>query len=143
MMSFSVDPLSEEIVADIQPLLEENHAVSGQFDKLDINWDAYLSMPDSIIVFRMKDDVTTVGVLIFYVGIYPHNKNETYAEQLTFFVQNEYRQHSIKMLNLSEKVLPAHGCDFVIQSARAGSSFNKTLEHSGYELLDMKYAKRL
>lgn len=143
MINFSMDPLNEEIVADIQPLLDENHAVSGQFETLDIYWDLYLAMAAQIIVFRMKEEELTVGVLIFFVGTYPHNKNETYAEQLTFYVQPEYRKDSLKLLNLSEKILPAHGCDFVVQSARVDTPFCKTLERSGYEPLDMKYAKRL
>lgn len=143
MIQFNVDPLTEEMIEKIQPLLEENHAVSGQFDVLDIYWEQYLAISDSILLITITDDDRYVGILMLYMGIYPHNKNERYAEQITFFIQNEYRSQSKKMMTLSEDLLKAHDCSFVIQSARYGSSFCDKLERRGYKPLDIKFAKRL
>lgn len=143
MISFSIDKLNEELIEKIQPLLEENHAVSGQFEELDIFWEAYLQLSNSIIVICMKNDEEMVGILIFLIGPYPHNKNQIFGEQLTFFIQREHRIHAEKMLELSETVLAGYGCEFVIQSARYKSSFCNVLSKLGYDPLDMKYTKRL
>ena len=143
-MEFKVDFLDESLIPIIEPLIEENHAVSGQFDELDLNWDMYLHNAKNIVVIRLQDDNDIcVGVLIFVIGYYPHNKEQVFADQLTFFVQYEHRLHVKKMMDLSEGILESYGCEFVIQSARYGSKFCKTLVKEDYEPLDVKYMKRL
>jgi hypothetical protein len=143
MMEFKVDYLDEDIIESIIPLIEENHAVTGQFEELDMNWDGYLQLADDILVIRLMEDEVCVGVLIFLIGFYPHNQKQLFADQLTFFIQAEYRMQAIKMLQLSETFLKSRECEFVVQSARYGSKFCKTLEKIGYEPLDVKYSKRL
>lgn len=143
MMEFCVDYLSEEMISEIEPLIEENHAVSGQFEELDMDWDVYLSLAENIIVISLKDNGVMVGIMIFVIGPYPHNKTQLFADQLTYFIQLDYRKHSNQMLSLSEKILAGKGCEFVVQSARYNSRFGKNLEALGYKPLDVKYAKRL
>ena len=142
-MEFTVDRLSEDLVPKIEALIEENHAVSGQFEELDMDWDTYLSLANNIVVIGLKDDGIYVGILIFFIGPYPHNKNQLFADQLTYFIQRGYRDQAKKMLDLSETILASYGCEFVVQSARYGSRFGKSLELEGYEPLDIKYSKRL
>lgn len=142
MISISREALSPELIDLIMPMIEENHDETGQFEELDIDWESYLAMGDAINVFMIRTEFFC-GIMIVYIGPYPHNKEQLYAEQLTYFIQKEHRHYSPKVMLYVEAYCRHMGAEFIIQSARVGTKFVDSLDKMGYTPLDVRFAKRL
>lgn len=140
-MRLYFETLTPELVDKIQPIIEENWNETGHFDKLDIFWEMYLAADAS--VFLLEDSEELVGILMFYVGPYPHDKNTTYAEQLTFYIREGYRKYSTDMMEFAETILEEFEVKLVIQSAPPGSRFGNNLPERGYSPLETRFYKRL
>lgn len=140
-MNLYHEVLDEQIIEEIKPLIEENWSETGHFDRLDIYWEMYLTA--GVSCFMLKDDDDLVGVLLFYIGPYPHDKETTYAEQLTFYIRPGYRTFSKEMMEFSEEILRNIGATLVIQSAVEGSRFCNTLTKREFKPLEVRYFKRL
>jgi len=143
MKSIKYEAFNKDLIEEVSSLISENHALTGQFEVLNIDWDMYLNVSDNMIPIVLRIDDEIQGLLLFYVGPYPHNKDEKHADQLTFYVKPDHREWAKHMMSFAEDFMTAIECDFILQSARFGSYFCTTLEKRGYSPLDVKYVMRL
>ncbi len=143
-MIIMVEELTYKLIDEVMPIIQDNHDISGHFSELNIDWNSYLSIGDAFSAFVMRNECDEiVGILFFAIGAYPHNYEWMMAQQITFYVQPEYRKWSMKFMQYSEDFLKKAGVDIIIQAARVGTIFCKTLEQKGYSPADVTYTKRL
>ncbi len=138
------EDLTESLIKECTPILNQNHSETGQFEILDIDWDYYISLGERFIAFVLRDDKTKEikGVLFFLIGTYPHDKSLVMAQQVTFYVDKKYRTQSLKMIRFSE-VYFLGWVDLILQSARVDSDFCKILGRIGYNKEDLTFSRRL
>ena len=142
MIHVNLETLTDSLIDECRDIVYANHKESGQFDKLKIDWNMYLQTPGFVAIV-MRDVDTIVGILFFITGPFPHNTDWIAAQQVTYYILPKYRKHSKEMMSYSENLFRIHNVDLIIQSARIGTGFCKTLEHEGYEAQDITYTKRL
>lgn len=143
-MNVTRERLTLDLISELEMLLDDNHGETGHLPNLNINWDWYLALQDSLNIFTLRDDENQiVGVMAVYVGPYPHDVETLYAEQITYYIVPRYRRWSIKMMVYSETYCRELGCEIFIQSARIDTPFCKTLKRRKYEPVDVRFMKRL
>ena len=145
MIDIKLERLDFHLIDEIQMILDDNYEETSQFHQpLDIDWGMYMAIEGMFKAFVMRNmNRRVVGVLFFMVAPYPHIKTWIMAQQVTFYVEPDYRRHSLKMLNYSEKYLTEIGVDIIVQAARYNTGFCKVLDSKGYERADITYTKRL
>lgn len=144
-MNIKVERLTSELINECEPIVNRNHKETGQFiEDLNINWDAYLLMKDHFLAIIMRNEENKIcGILFFIVSSYSHISNLIVAQQVTFFIDKQYRLYSIKMLKFSENLFENSHVDFILQSARYHTSFCSVLSKLGYEPSDLTFIKRI
>lgn len=144
-MNIQVEKLTLELTKECSPIIARNYKETGQFNEdLDIDWDAYLLLDDCFVAIIMRDKMKDIcGVLFFIVSPYSHISYLVVAQQVTFYVDKQYRFYAIKMLKFSEIFLRNLHVDFILQSARYQTSFCDTLRKLEYEPSDLTFIKRI
>lgn len=145
MITIRMERLTHFLIDEVQMILDDNYAETSQFhEPMDIDWSMYMAIEGMFKAFVMRNmNDRVVGILFFMVAPYPHIKTWLMAQQVTFYVEPEYRRHSLKMINFSEQYLSEIGVDIIVQSARYDTGFCKVLDSRGYERADITYTKRL
>ena len=144
-VNIKVERLDNLLIAEIQEILKNNYAETAHFNiDLDINWDTYLLIGEAFYPIVMRNETNRiVGILFFLIDRYPHIQSLMMAQQITFFVEKEYRRYSLRLLKESENLLREIGIDLIIQSARYDSPLCKILEQKEYEKADLQFVKRI
>lgn len=143
-VTLKIEKLTKDLILEVEQILADNYEETKHFDEpLDIDWNMYLLIPTFTCFILRNTDNRIVGILFFVVTSYPHLKELLMAQQVTFYIEPEYRMNAFKMLQISEQHMSDNNVNIIVQSARFDSRFGKLLEHKGYEPQDITFTKRL
>lgn len=145
-----VEPLSRDLIARLDDIINRNWAETGGYGGLDLapDWDSYLNL-EVRGMFRCYvvtgPDWAIVGYAFYTVMYHPQSQYTSFAMQEACFVDEQYRKDGvgIQLVKFIEHDLRDGNIELMTQSARPGTPFNKVLERMGYELAENTYLKRL
>lgn len=138
--------MSYDIACRCMPILEMNHAESGQLKDEDFNptMDDFIEANDEFIAFLLWTDANEiVGVAFFFLGQHTQYAHLSVADQLTFYIMPDYRSYAVSFLHFTEHYFETHMIDIIQQGAIQGSRFSKLLRLKKYKAVDISYIKRL
>lgn len=96
------------------------------------------------VIFVAEADGGLVGMIALVALVHPIN-GRRYAEELTWWVEPEYRRSTIgpKLLGSAEDWARQNGCQGLKMVAPANSSIGTFYERRGYVLVESAYHKSL
>ncbi len=144
-MTIRREKLTRDLILEMNPLLDSNYKETGHlYEKLDINWDAYMSVGDAFVAIILRDGSGKIkGLMLLLVSPYSYISSLIVGQQLTFYIEKDRRFFANHMLNYSEELMDKMGVDFIIQSSKYESKFSDMLIKKGYQPSDLQFIKRL
>lgn len=147
-MNFVRETLSA-VKEEIQPLLEKHWKEIALYPDILLNpdWERYAGVEEhgALRIYTIRNDGTLVGYAVFFVLPSPHYKDSLQAGEDILFLDASLRGHfvGVRFMKFCEEELTKEGVQVVRHHTKAKFSFAPLLEHLGYELEDLVYAKRL
>jgi GNAT superfamily N-acetyltransferase len=147
MITFQRESVSEVVAEEVAPLLSAHWREIAHYQdiELDPDWEFYRTAP-FLRLFTARDEGTLVGYAVFMVARNKHYQASLQAVQDVLFVLPEYRGCTVgyRLIKFSDAQLKAEGVQVVYQHVKsAHRQMCRALDHQGYELVDLIYAKRL
>lgn len=140
MVDYYVEPLSDKLIAEVQPLIElhyEELTLHKQVIKLDPDWNRYKSLADQnmITIITARDKGVLIGYSLFFVSPHIHYKNNIMANNDVLFLHPDYRQGrtGLKLLRKCEQVLQEQQVDKIVWHVKYAKDFRQILYRLGYE----------
>lgn len=140
MVDFYQEPLSDKLIAEVQPLIELHYqelTLHKQVIKLDPDWARYKSLADQnmITIITARDKGILVGYSLFFVSPHIHYKNNIVANNDVLFLHPDYRQGrtGLKLLRKCEQVLQEQQVDKIVWHVKYAKDFRQILYRLGYE----------
>lgn len=140
MVDYYVEPLSDKLIAEVQPLIElhyEELTLHKQVIKLDPDWNRYKSLADQnmITIITARDKGVLIGYSLFFVNSHIHYKNNIVANNDVLFLHPDYRQGrtGLKLLRKCEQVLQEQQVDKIVWHVKYAKDFRQILYRLGYE----------
>ena len=133
----------------MEPLLYEHYREIAHYHDipLDPDWELYAAMDqaDKPRLFTVRDDDRLIGYGVFFVNINRHYKSSLQALQDVFFLLPEYRGARIgaQFIKYCDEQCKSEDIQVIYHHIKAAHDFGPLLINSGYELVDLIYAKRL
>lgn len=134
---------------DIEPLLTEHYREIAHYSDilLDPDWEFYCSAEEGgmLRVFTARDGDRLIGYGVFFVRTNAHYKSSVQAMQDVFFILPEYRGARLgaKFVAYCDVQLKSENVQVIYHHIKAAHDWGPMLVNSGYELVDLIYAKRL
>jgi hypothetical protein len=140
MVDYYVEPLSDKLIGEVQPLIElhyEELTLHKQVVKLDPDWARYKSLADQkmITIITARDKGILIGYSLFFVNSHIHYKNNVVANNDVLFLHPDYRQGrtGLKLIRKCEQVLQEQQVDKIIWHVKYAKDFRQILYRLGYE----------
>mgnify|MGYP001607900475 CR=1 FL=1 len=135
-----------DVLDEIRPLLDMHWREVSHYQDIQLrpDWDFYCTA-QGIRLYTARDEGRLIGYCVFFVSHNKHYMDSMQAVQDILFVHPEYRgsRAGYRLIKFCDEQLRQEGCQVVYQHMKAAQSFGPLLEHAGYELVDLIYAKRL
>lgn len=150
-MIFSNEPFSEQLLAEMLPLLEAHwHEVAHYPDiPLEVDTAAYLAAQANgalrLYTVRENDAAELLrGYAVFFVRGNVHYASSIQASQDVIYVSPAARGSTgARLIRFAEQELRDDGVQAVYHHVKTAHNWGKLLERMGYEAVDVIYAKRL
>ena len=140
MVDYYVEPLSDKLIAEVQPLIElhyEELTLHKQVIKLDPDWNRYKSLADQkmITIITARDKGVLIGYSLFFVSPHIHYKNNIMANNDVLYLHPDYRQGrtGLKLIRKCEQVLQEQQVDKIVWHVKYAKDFRQILYRLGYE----------
>ena len=140
MVDLYVEPLSDKLIAEVQPLIElhyEELTLHKQVVKLDPDWNRYKSLADQkmITIITARDKGVLIGYSLFFVSPHIHYKNNIMANNDVLYLHPDYRQGrtGLKLIRKCEQVLQEQQVDKIVWHVKYAKDFRQILYRLGYE----------
>ena len=139
---------------EVMPLLEKHWAEVAHYKDipLDVDLDLYEEIERAGILRiytarinspGMAGHKQLIGYLAAMVRTNGHYKRSLQATQDVLFVDPAWRGCGGELIRHAEEELRLEGVQVLYQHVKAASTAGRLMEHIGYELVDLLYAKRL
>ena len=139
---------------EVAPLLEKHWAEVAHYKDvpLDVDYSLYEEIERAGILRiytarihspGMEGHKQLVGYLAAMVRFNGHYKGSLQATQDVLFVDPAWRGCGGELIRHAEEELRLEGVQVLYQHVKAASTAGRLMEHIGYELVDLLYAKRL
>ena len=147
-MIFKREPLTEDLLDEMLPLLQAHYEEIARFKDIPLNpdWDFYRAVDTAgmLRIFTMRRPTGhLLGYAVYFVRTNPHYKTSLQATQDILFVHPDWRGHGLKFLLWCDEQLKGEEVQIVCQHIKSDHNFGAALERAGYQLLDLIYARRL
>ena len=140
MVDLYVEPLSDKLIGEVQPLIElhyEELTLHKQVVKLDPDWNRYKSLADQnmITIITARDKGILIGYSLFFVNSHIHYKNNIMANNDVLYLHPDYRQGrtGLKLIRKCEQVLQEQQVDKIVWHVKYAKDFRQILYRLGYE----------
>ena len=145
-MRFEASPMTPPLAVMCEKILIRNFAESGQFPNEDFNpsMQEFIDAGKDFVAFLLwSDDGELVGVSFFFISLHTQISHMSVADQITFYIDPEYRSYANSFLGYTEQWFEDQRIDIIQQGAIIGSRFQRLLEIKGYTPSDVSMVKRL
>ncbi len=138
-----------EVLPDILPLLEMNHAEAQQQvygTKLDPDWDQYRQMErlNLLKIFTARDGEKLIGYDIFIVGPHRHATGSCVAINDMTYVLPEYRGFTAVMLmKKTDKALKDMGASLIVRHAQCNTQVHSLLGRMNYQASELMMIRKV
>lgn len=144
------EPFTPALLAELRPLIEENHAATGMApERLAPRWEVYDQMQAAgllrVYVARRHTGAVAWGYAAFVVQPSP-NYAEVWAAAVAIVATREARRcyAGVALLETSERLLRAEGVQVIAHSVPTGQpAMGQTLLGLGYERAEVVWRKRV
>lgn len=143
MITYALEPFSEELFAELEPLLELNHEEAGYgvHAPCYMLYDA-LEKGGGLRIYTLRISGNLVGYAVFTVGIHQQTSELT-ATNDAIYVVPEARRHSIKFLKWALDQVGAVGCRVIQMCDSAKAPIEALANRMGFEKVSTVYRKEL
>jgi hypothetical protein len=145
-MIFKREQLSN-VLEELKPLLEAHYLEIAHYRDIPLipDYEGYLRIESTgaLRVFTIREDDKLIGYGLFFVKTNFHYSTSLQAVQDILFLSKERRGHGKKFISWCDEQLRSEGVQVVYHHVKAAHNFGALLVRSGYELVDLIYAKRL
>lgn len=149
MNSFQREQLTESMVSEVMPLLEQHwrEIAHDLTIPLSVDWERYFMMQanDAFRVFTVRRSGELIGYAAFFVHPNMHYSTSLQAVQDVIFIREDMRRGSLgsRLIRFAEEELKREGVQLVLHHIKAKHNWGALLERMGYTLVDLIYAKRI
>lgn len=149
-MTFQREFMSDELVDEIFPLLEQHWREIAHFQDIPLkpDWESYgkLESAGLLRVFTARDtEQKLIGYAAFFVRPAMHYMSSLQAMQDVIYVDPARRAGGLgaRLIIWCDEQLKAEGVQAVYHHVKAAHNFGPLLENMGYQLVDLIYTRRL
>jgi GNAT superfamily N-acetyltransferase len=110
----------------------------------DVDYFEAVESAGALRIFTVHDGKNLVGYNAFLIHRHGHI-NAMVGNQEVIYLKPEYRSKGIgaKLVQLSEMILKANGCKYIICTSNAHQDYGSVFEKAGYVELDRNFVKEL
>ena len=147
-MDITIEPLSTNLLIEMQPLIESLHAEVGEFADwpLVIDYDPYwfADSMGKLVIATGRDEGKLQGFVVFFIQDSPMF-DKLFGIQDVYYVNPKMRGKMLgyRLLREAEKELKYRGVHVVSAHHRTTLDFGRMLELMGYEASEIHYFKRV
>jgi GNAT superfamily N-acetyltransferase len=146
---YARESLAEVRAANVEALLERHWREIAHYQDipLNVNWAVYegLEAAGALRTYTARAHGTLLGYAAYIVGRSPHYSGSIEAVEDVIYVAPEYRRGRVgyQLIAYADEQLAADGVQTVYHHTKVAHNFGPLLERQGYELIEVKYGKRL
>jgi GNAT superfamily N-acetyltransferase len=148
-MTFSEEPITEALLAEVRPLLEKHWKEIAHYKDIELNPDysLYLKMQEMGMIHaygaRLDDNNKLIGYAVYVVRPNLHYRQCLQATEDIIFFDPDHRGHGMKFIMWCDEQLKKIGVMMVTHHIKFSFDWSKALMRMGYEKTDMQLCKRL
>lgn len=147
--TFSRELLTDKLIAEFMPLLQEHYLEIAHYQdiELDPDWNAYMAMQANgavrIFTARSAETGELIGYNCYFVRYNPHYRKSLQASNDVIFISKKHRGFGSAFIDWCDEQLRAEGVQVAYHHVKFAHDWSALLERKGYVKQDKIMSRRL